>query len=269
MFLHALNTAALGTATLFVLLALWRIAYSLSDWAVLALLAMAALLFLSHVRMVGAMYRARLQVMIRGESPLATILTGQLKAILTAFCFAVAAVPVLAWQALRADWPEAFSLTMLSLLAGLVLSWAQSRMRKHVHQAFVDPPAAALATWLVALPVIVLLGWVQYNYVAFPGEIRAAANVEAAAMFGIDQALPARRGWIAECLAPLAAWEAAKLWFITRDNMPPIVPLLFVVEAALVGFVVARAGVLATLFFQQRLGPKPLRASNANQETVQ
>ena len=33
---YALNAAALGTASLFVLLALWRIAYSLSDWAALA-----------------------------------------------------------------------------------------------------------------------------------------------------------------------------------------------------------------------------------------
>ena len=263
---YALNAAALGTASLFVLLALWRIAYSLSDWAALALLGVAMLLFMSQMRTVGALYRARMRVMFRGESPLAKWLTGQIKAILIALLFVATAVPVLAWQALRAGWSEALGLTVLSLLAGLLLAWMQARARRHVHPPFVDPPAAWLATWAVALPAIVLLAYIHYNFVALPGEIRAAADPWAAALLGIEMNLPARRGWVAEALAPLAAWEAAKLWFVTRANMPAIVPLLFVVEAALVGFVVARAGVLATLFFQHRLAEMP-SVAEADKET--
>lgn len=261
---HALHTAALGTASLFVLLALWRIAYSLSDWAALALVPMAVLLFMSQRRMSATLYRARLRNIFRSDSTLTGRFTGQCKAVLVALLFVVTAVPLLAWQTLRAGWNEALGLAVLSLLAGVLLAWMQAWVRQHVHRPFVDPLAALLATWAVALPAIVLLSVLYYNFVTFPGEIRAAGNPWAAALIGIEQGLPARNGWVREILAPLAAWDAFKLWFVTRDSMPAFVRVLFVADAALVSFIVARAGVLANLFFQHYL---PAPAANNGKET--
>ena len=73
---------------------------------------------------------------------------------------------------------------------------------------------------------------VNLNCVLYPGEIRTASLSEAM-MHGLQE-LPRRRGWIAEILAPLYAYEAGKIWVVVQLGSTKWVTILFSLETALV-----------------------------------
>jgi len=229
---------------------LWRSVYALSDWAVLALVPLAVMLFLGHLRPSLELHQARMRAAIRPESPLLGILTGRFRAILGAMLFVLLAVPLLAWKALTVSPLQAAMFIMLGLVAGAVFVGVQSRLLRHFQRPFLCASAISISTWLAALPFLPVIAWANLNLVAYPGAIRAATSLSEAAMQGM-QMLPARRGWIAELLAPLYAYEAAKLWLVVQMNTSRWLPVLFSVDAALFSFMMARASVVLVAFVQR------------------
>ncbi len=240
--------ACLAMLLLFLLLYLWRAIYPESDWAALAFLPLLAMLFWGYLSFSAAIYRARLHIAIKPESPLAGILTGKIKAVFGAAIFVLISVPLLAWQALTTDFPEVLALMALCLFANLLFIGLQSGAQSHLHRPFATGAAISLGTWIAAIIFIPIIAWMNWNYASYPGEIRGAGFSEAV-ILGIQE-LPQRRGWIAEVLAPMYAYEAGKLWVVVQLGASRWATTLFSLDTALIGFIVARASIILTLLIQ-------------------
>jgi hypothetical protein len=245
------NLRNTGVAAVVLLLSLyvWRAAYPLSDWALLALGPLAVLLFLGHLGPGLELHQARMRAAIRPESPLLGILTGRIKATLNAGLFVLIAVPLLAWQGLAPNPVQAAIFIVLCLVAGAVFGGVQSELLVHCHRPYVRTSAVSISTWLVALAFVPVIAWVNLNLVHYPGEIRAADSLSDAALRGM-QVLPVRRGWIAEVFAPLYAYEAGKLWLVVQMSPSRWLAILFSLDSALFSFILARTSVILTAFVQ-------------------
>lgn len=249
----ALRNSVLGTVLLGLSLYLWSRLYLWSDWAALVLAPLAVMLFVGHLCTNLHLYRARMNVVIRHESSLRVILTGRINATVKAALFVLVAMPLLAWKALSLDVLQAAIFIVLSLVAGLVFVTVQSVLSIHFYQPFVRASAVSISSWLVSLVFVPLIAWANMNLVLHPGAIRIAGSLADAALYGM-QMLPVRRGWIAEALAPLYAYEAGKLWLVVQLHGSRWPAVLFSLDAALFSFVVARiSGVLGMLIQSQNL----------------
>ena len=141
--LHAIA----ATCVLSVLLGVWRLAYPLTDAAGLPLLALGLLLGASHMMLVREPYRVCMRAVVRRESCLSRWLTGQCRAVRGALLFACAAVPLLAWLALRIDMLETLTFVVLALLAsvayGGLRTYTPSREMAHSLNASQAPSSAS------------------------------------------------------------------------------------------------------------------------------
>ena len=79
--------------------------------------------------------------------------------------------------------------------------------------------AAKTVNWLVVLPCVPLLAWLNYHFVEHSAAIVATGSMAEALELGIAQAVPGRQSWLAEGLALLGAWDAFKLWAISREGV--------------------------------------------------
>lgn len=249
--LKALTIATLATAALLLPLLLWRSLYPVSDWSVLFLAVLAVLLFAGTYSPTAAVYRARLNLMLRARSRFSGLLTGRLHAAVAAIAFSAVALPVLAWQALTATPAEMTALGVLSIAAsGLSFgsrAWLQHDFTPH----FVRPVAVTTGALVAAVAFLPVLVWINFNLVPRPGAIQTQ-SLSQAIMAAIGQ-LPDRRGWIAEILSVLYAFDAAKLWVAAHLRASRWPAILFSLDAALVGFVVARASTTLTGFISDRI----------------
>lgn len=243
----ALN-ACLAACVLFLPLYLWRSAYPSSDWALLAFLPLSVMLFHGYLSFSSAIFQARFRAAIRVGSPLKSILSGRIRAISGAIIFVLISIPLLAWQALVSSFLEILILFALGVTAGGVFVGLKSKLLPHFRQPFANAAAISLGTWISAAAFIPIIAWMNWNYVTYPGEIRTVSLPEAV-MQGLQE-LPPRRGWIAEALAPMYAYEAGKLWAVVKLGSSKWSTILFSLDAALVSFVLARASIILTLLVQ-------------------
>ncbi|SNS97173.1 hypothetical protein [Antarctobacter heliothermus] len=235
--------------------AVWRLLYPLTDWAGVALGLLALLVFMSNWQVGITLHRARLQAALQPDSPLRHWLTGRVRTFLSAFAFACAFLVLAAAQVLEADPLE---LTLYGVLTGLTaLTTCGSRhiLLRHLRPPFAAAAAVTLSTLICGLIFTPLLFVAAWTYKSFPGEIRGAATLAEAALAGLRD-LPPRGGWIAEALAPIRAFEAAKLWLATRAAWAGWGPLLFAAESAVFSFVLARAAALMSLIVASTAGSK-------------
>ena len=199
--LHAIA----ATCVLSALLGVWRLAYPRTDAAGLPLLVLGLLLGASHMMLVREPYRVCMRAVVRRESCLSRWLTGQCRAVRGALLFACAAVPLLAWLALRIDMLETLTFAVLALLASVAYGGLRTYMQRHAHPPFAQMAAAKTVNWLVALPCVPLLAWLNYHFVEYSAAIVAAGSMAEALELGIAQAVPGRQSWLAEgwrCWAP-------------------------------------------------------------------
>ena len=235
------------TAIAFIIpLYLWRELYPLTEWSVLALLPLVAMIFWTMQKNAAAIYRAKLNVALRAGSPLSNLLTGRLSSGLLALGFVTAALPVLSWQALSSTPVEIIGISVLCLAAGATSIISQAWLAHHLHPPFSRTTGMAIGTCVAAIVFVPILAWINWSYVEYPGEIRDVSFWEAM-QFGMNE-LPARRGWIAELLAVFYAAETAKLWLVLQYKSSTWVMALFCLEAALVAFIVAKVFVVLTEF---------------------
>ena len=99
----AIPATMLATFSLY----LWRISFTYSDWAILALIPLTAIIVTSTWPLMLDPWKARLDVALRGDSTWKKWLNGRLRATLLSSAFTLASVTLLAWQALRASAIEA------------------------------------------------------------------------------------------------------------------------------------------------------------------
>lgn len=218
---------------------LWARLYPVTDWAALALGPLAVMLFAGVQDPALALNRARLAAVLHPGTLAARWLTGRLSALWRAGVFVLIAVPVLAWQALVTSGPELICLGLLCLAAGSLAAWLRRRLDRQVTPPFARWAALAGAAGIAAVAALPVLAWVNWALVPRPpgiGDQSLAEAVQAAMA-----ALPDRRGWIAEGLAPIYAADAARLWAAVRFQGWVWPVILYCVQAGLVGAVVARS----------------------------
>lgn len=231
---------ALGTALAITLsLYLWRVFYPMTDWAVLALMPLMALLFTGSMRTSLAVYRAIIKAAVWGDSKLLRLMTGGLRAIFGATVFLLVAVPLLAFHAISSTYPEFLLIAFLCFVAAVLFAGAERTLLQHLTPPFARSVALSVAVVIAVVLFIPVLAWVNWNFTPQPGEIQDA-NLQEALMLGIDQ-LPKRRGWVAELLTPFYALVYGKLWLAVQREAPRWLLVWYSVDAALVSFVAARA----------------------------
>lgn len=228
------------------LLYLWRLSYAFSDLAILWLLLLAAMIFFGNWSLVIDHWLVERGVVLRPESWLSRLLSGRILALFSSVLLVGALVPYLAWQALTMSAVEAAALLGLVLLTAWLFLWAKGFVGRHFMPPFDRIIASGAAAWLIGLPFAIVLFLVSWRTASVPISM-LNASFFGAVQSGFD-ALPERRGWIAEVLAFGYAFEAAKLWLVVQLRDYPVAALLFNLDSALFGFLVARAGVVITNF---------------------
>ena len=238
-----ITAAAIGaTAILLLPLALWRLAYHVTDAAALALLLLAAVLFLGSLRIALPVHRAQMSVAIRRDTWLAHLASGRLRAIAFATLFVVLGIPVFAWHAWSASRLELGLLACLVVCAAALALAAEARLSPLLTPPFARSVAAALATVAPALVLVPVMTWANWSYLDHPAAMKTASLVEAMRI-GL-QVLPPRAGLPAEFLSPFAVADGAKLWLVVQETAPRWLSFWFSLDSALVGLLAARAAAL-------------------------
>ncbi len=225
---------------------LWRELYPLTEWSVLVLLPLGAMLFWTMQQNAVALYRAKLNVALRAGSPLSNFLTGRLSSGLLAFGFIAVAMPVLSWQALSSAPVENIGIVVLCLFSGALSLTCQAWLSRHLHSPFRRTSGMTIGAVVAAVVFVPILAWINWSYVEYPGEIRDLGLVEAMQV-AINE-LPTRRDWITELLAVFYAAEAAKMWLVLEYKSSIWAIVLFCLDKALVAFIVAKTFVVLTEF---------------------
>ena len=241
-------------------LGLWRQAVTVSDGAVLALLPLAVVVFLGVFRPLLAARQASLRVVLRPGGRLAGIVTGRFGALGGALLFTLVAVPVLAFTAIRADRTEGLALVLLfvtscapsvGIRAGLGRSITDSHSRLWGHRI-----AAVVAGTLFSA----VLFWLHWAVISRPGAVAGQGFAESLQAAILE--LPPRSAWLRVVLEPFAVIEAAKLWLATAMHGTFRAGMVYSLDAALVGFVVARCAVAALDFTESIRAAVIWRAAN-------
>lgn len=241
---YALAATALTGLSLYV----WRVAYDYSDWAVLALIPMAVVIFIGVWPLNLHPWKARLRLALRDGSPLTIFLTGRFRSTVLSVCFTCVAIILLAWQALNASESDAMVMVVTFLLSSCIFSAGHDFLMRHFHQPFARVYATSLVTWLVALPFTLIVAGYTWAWGNQPGEM-LDAGLQEALQIGLDN-LPERGGWIASILAVPYGYEAAKLWGVVQLRDYPVAGLLFSLDTALFGFVLCRTAIIITQFVE-------------------
>ena len=239
----------LSAALLFLTLYIWRIVYPWSDWASLGFIPLTLILFFGYMRHSVDIYRARLHTAIKTESSLSSILKGNVWATLKTFSLLLVAIPLMAWLALVSEIHETITLLVLCLLSGGLFTFLQLRISSHFHKPFSDMIAVSSGTWIIAIFFIPIIAWINFGYTSHAGE-NLTADLGEAVMLGLKN-LPLRQSWIAEILAPMYAYEAAKLWIVVQLGGSKWAVILFSLDTALISFIFARVSIVLNLIVQR------------------
>jgi hypothetical protein len=245
---RSLQYAFAATALTGLSLYLWRIAYSSSDWAVLALIPLAVVIFIGVWPLNFEPWKAHLQLALRHDSPLTTLLTGRIRSAILSLSFTFVAIILLAWQALTAAASDAVIILATFFITGCIYSAGYDLLQRHFHHPFARAFAASLVSWLVALPFTLIVAGYTWAWGSQPGAM-LDAGLQEALQIGLAN-LPERGGWIASILAVPYGYEAAKLWGVVQLYDYPAAGVLFSLDTALFGFVLCRTAIIVTLFVE-------------------
>jgi len=234
------------------LLHLWTLTYLFSDWAVVWLLALAAMIFCSNWAMVTAHWKAERSIVLRSDSWLARLITGRIRAFLSSTLLVLALVPALAWHALAMSAVEALVLLVLAFSSAWLFLAVRSFLARHVLSPFDRLLATRPSAWLIGLPFSVIMFLAAWYTTIVPAEMFSASFSEVVRA-GFRK-IPERRGWIAEFLAIGYAVEDARLWIMAQLREYRSVALFLNLDAALLGLLAARASVVITHFVERNYG---------------
>ena len=230
------------------LLYLWKLTYSFSDWAVIWVFLLAAMIFRGNWSIVTDHWRAKRGIVLRPGSWISLWFTGRIGAFLSSALLVMALIPALAWSALTMPVLEAIVFLALAFASAWLFLWAQSFLAWHVMPPFDKIFAMGPSAWLIGLPFSIILFLVTWYTTTVPVEMFTASFPEA--MRSGMRELPERRGWIAEILAFGNAYEVAKVFLVVQMREYPLVAFLSNLDMALFGFLAARASVVITHFVE-------------------
>lgn len=206
------------------------------------LLPLMVLLFIANFRIALITRQAWIAVVLRQDSWLFRWVKGRVYATCTSIVFAVAATFFVLWEAVSLSPWELVLLAFLFLTAAFLSAFLRRFCATHLTDPF-DRRTAIRLTTIIAGFLFLLLFW----RLAYAADVHGGALLDAhfldALQLGLD-ALPERRGPVAELLAFPYAFEAAKLWAVARLSSYDWlrwITFLFGLDEAVFSFVLARA----------------------------
>ena len=244
-----LAIALISAVFLMLPLLLWRALYQQTDWAAIFLAPLLVILFAGFRKPLADVLQAKAAAAVRPSSRLFLFVTGKFQATILSGVFVAVTVPILAWQALDAKPTMALALMALCIAAASVSQYLPKWLQPHFRRPFATRLGASLGAFAVAVIFVPILAWINWNHITYPGEFRSLEFGEAV-RFGIDNQLPARRGWIAEILSLLYAIESAQLWLIGKYGSTLWIASLYCLYLTLVAFVIAKAASTIAFFAQ-------------------
>ena len=242
---------AFAQVVLLIPLALWRLIYPVTDWAMLALIIIWLMLYRGAYVPAAATFRARLGIELRSGSFLSRHLTGRFHASIKALAFSILATPVLAWQALTISPVEAIGFFTLCVISGIVVLALRLELGQHFTQWVARSASITIGAIVAAVLFVPIIAWINWSYTPHPAEIQNVSLVNAV-LISIDN-LPQRRGWVAEILTLFYAIDGAKLWLTVQFGSSSWVTGLYSIDAALTGFIFAQSSAILTSFITDEI----------------
>ncbi|MDG1372592.1 MAG: hypothetical protein P8Q48_20570 [Paracoccaceae bacterium] len=227
---------------------LWRISFTYSDWAILALIPLTVIIVTSIWPLTLDPWKARLDIALRNESTWKKWLTGRLRTILLSSVFTLGSVTLLAWQALRASTIEAALMLIIFFVSALSYSFGQRLLLRHFRQPFARAFATSLVTWCLAVPATIGIAVLFWNFAVIPGRMMDASFQEAL-QIGLLQ-LPPRDGWLSNILSVLFGYEAAKIWVVVQLRDYQVLGWIFSLDSALFSFILCRTSIIVAQFVE-------------------
>ncbi len=233
-------------------LALWRIAYVWTDWAIIAMVPFGIVIAYGTWSLIIEPWRANLHLVVRQESTLAGFLTGRIRAYFISVVFTVVVITALAWQALNASWPEALIMSCAFFLSACCSSIFENKFSKHFYQPFNRSMAASAASWGVSsIFFLFYAAWV-WGLKRNPGELLEVETLQEVMAKAIN-VLPAREGWVTAVLSYLASYENLKLWLVVKLRDYPFLGVLYSFDAALFAYVLCRSAVVSAFLVKVKV----------------
>jgi len=243
------NALALASGGLsLVMLFVWQLVVPFSDWGILFVLPFALVLFLGSLQANAAVYRARVRIALRSDSPYARFLTGQLRAWIHSVLFAAIATFLLAAFAMSAAPAEWAVLSLIIFSSQFMFSRTDRHFNHHLTAPFARIGALWITTVSIGLFYLPILAWVNWAVVPRPDAITDMSMTQALQM-AFDQ-LPRRQGFVSELLAPFYALDYLKLWIAVHSSSKKLIGFVFCIDAGLVALIAARAGAVLTSFIR-------------------
>ncbi len=252
--LRPFQIAAVATLMTTLSLYLWRISYILSDWAILALMPMAAVIAISYWSFSLDPWKAHLDMALRDDSSWERWVSGRIRATLLSTAFTLGSVTLLAWQAFRASVSEAIAMLFFFFISALAYSFTQKFLLQHFRQPFARSFTTSLVTWCVAVPASIAIAMTAWSFTAMPGKM-LSADFQEAVQIGLAQ-LPPRRGWISTIFMIPFGYEAVKIWIVVQLREYPVFGWLFSIDSALFSFILCRTSIIIAQFSEANVLPK-------------
>jgi|GEM_PF-6713743 len=231
-------------------IALLRISYPLSLWAVLSLIPIFLFVFLGIFQ--NSLDRRRSIVLstLRTDSNLLGLLTGKLISALAALFISTLSLSTVAVHAILATPIQIAALLLIVAASTLSYSCLVGILKTHVRPLALSWFSAAAAVFLVSTLFVVPYSFFEWSVVERPGYIRLGFDEAMSEALG---QLPRRGDILNQAISAFQLVDSTKLWLASRFQGTMAPGALFAAHSALICIVASMSSVGAASFYRQQI----------------
>lgn len=249
--LRSLKSSLLAMLVMTLSLAAWSLAIKITDFAPIFLLPLGVILYRSVYRLQLETWQAHYELVVKKDSVIYNLLNGKVRAHLSALVFTLASIPIVAWFFVTAP------LTLYSVICAVIAVTCvlffsiKQNSQKHFNEPFATKYAVHGATLIGAAVSFLILWWYAWAIDLHNAEYQSVDLVGAVEL-GMST-IPNPNSIFAPLFTIPFVLEALKLWAVVQLQPYLNLALVLSLEAALIGFLIARLGVIITYFVNQVL----------------
>lgn len=234
------------TAILFISLSLvtWSLAIEITDFAPVFLFPLSVVIYCSVYRLHMNVWKAHYELIVRSDSAIYNLLNGKIRGHLNAFIFTLVSVTVLAWFFITAPLSLVAALCLIIAIFCSMLFIFKNSLRQHFNEPFATKYAVNLATILGAGVSFFVLWWHAWAIDLHDAEFQSV-DLIGAIEIGKSQ-IPNPSSIFAHLLMFPFVFDAVKLWAVVQLKTYSNMALILSLEAALVGFLIAKMSIIVT-----------------------
>ena len=250
-YLRSVKSSLLAMLVITLSLAAWSLAIKITDFAPIFLIPLGVILYRSIYRLQLETWQAHYELVVKKDSVIYNLLNGKVRAHLRALVFTLTSIPVVAWFFMTAPLPL-FAFLCAVIAATCVLFFSiQKNLQTHFNEPFATNYAVQFATVVGAAVSFLILWWYAWAIDLHNAEFQAVDFVGAIELG--RSSIPNPNSIFATLLAIPFVLEALKLWAVVQLQTYSNLALILSLEAALIGFLIAKLGVIVTYFVFQIL----------------